>query len=413
MRLTKRSVEGIAPSTRDQYLWDGDLKGFGVKVTPAGRRGYLLQYRMGGREASTRRWTIGAHGSPWTADTARAEAIRIQTLIRQGIDPRVAEQRRRDEAVTLEFNSYVELFIERYLKVRWKHGWADGARLLRDVAVPKWRGRPISELTRRDVTALLDTVDDRPATARLLFATLRKLFNWALERGDIAISPLAGMKGPPSPVARDRVLNDEELAAVWMAAGSLGWPFGTIVRLLIATGARRGEVAGLDWREVDLEAGEWLLPKERSKNGSSHLKPLNATALAILKEMPAQRKGLMFSSTGTSMPSGFSKAKARLDVEVVQVLRKWRKTAEDVPASDIIAAWRIHDLRRTVATNLQRLGVRFEVIEAVQNRLSGSRSGVAGIYQRHTWVTEKLEAAQLWDEKLKAVVSANDSGANG
>ncbi len=413
MRLTKRSVEAIALATRDQYLWDAELKGFGVKVTPTGRRVYLLQYRMGGREASTRRWTIGAHGSPWTADTARAEAIRIQTLIRQGIDPRVVEQRRRDDAVTLEFNSYVELFVERYLKVRWKRGWADGARLLRDVAGPKWRGRPISELTRRDVAALLDTVDDRQATARLLFATLRKLFNWALERGDIAVSPLAGMKGPPTPIARDRVLNDEELVAVWIAAGSLGWPFGPMTRLLIATGARRAEVAGLDWREIDLPAGEWLLPKERSKNGNPHLKPLNATALAILRELPTQRQGLIFSTTGRSAPSGFSKAKARLDLGVVRILRTWRNTAENVPTSDVIPAWRIHDLRRTVATNLQRLGVRFEVVEAVQNRLSGSRSGVAGIYQRHDWATEKREAVQLWNDRLTAIIVTSENGADG
>jgi hypothetical protein len=247
VRLTKRVVEGARPRGRDQFVWDAEIKGFGLKVTPAGRRVYLLQYRMGGRGTVTRRWTIGPHGSPWTTDTARQEAIRLQMLVRQGVDPRAAERRREEEAVSLEFRAYAEGFITRYLQQRWPRGWRDGARLLRNVAGPQWRGRPLTDIGKRDVSALLDTVADRPGVARLLFATLRKMFNWAMERGDIAITPLLGMRGPPAVRARDRVLSDAELAAVWAGCERLGWPFGSIIQLLIATGARRTEVAGLDW----------------------------------------------------------------------------------------------------------------------------------------------------------------------
>jgi integrase len=119
-----------------------------------------------------------------------------------------------------------------------------------------------------------------------LFATLRKMFNWALERGDMVISPLSGMRGPPAPKSRDRVLADEEVAAVWAAAGSIGWPFGPMVQLLLATGARRSEVAGLDWRELNLNGAEWQLPAARSKNGKPHLKPLSELAIEVLHQLP-------------------------------------------------------------------------------------------------------------------------------
>lgn len=396
-RLTKRVVDAAQGGSRDTFVWDDGLRGFGLKVTPVGRKVYVVQYRTGGREARSRRYTIGTHGSPWTPDKARTEAERLLTLASQGVDPMLVEKRRRADAVSLEVEVYAALFVERYLKTNWKASWDDGKRILDLHVVPHWKGHALSDITRRDVSTLIDRLADRPATARLMFATLRKLFRWAVERGDLALSPLSEMSGPQAVAARDRVLTDLELAAAWTAAGSLSYPYGPMFQLLIATGARRDEVAGLDWSEIDLATATWTLPAARAKNGSQHIIPLNAPAKELLEGLRPRRHGLIFSASGKAVPSGFSRAKRQLDVAMAGVLRQEALSgAENRAKAATPIPFRVHDLRRTVATGLQKLGVRFEVTEAVLNHLSGARSGVAGIYQRHDWADEKRAALQSW-----------------
>lgn len=412
-KLTKRVIEAAPAEARDTFLWDDALKGFGVKVTPSGRRIYLLQYRTGGREARTKRFTIGTHGSPWTAEKARVEAERLATMAAQGADPMLAEKRRRNEAVSLEVGAYVDLFVDKYLKANWAASWNDGKRVLELHVVPHWKGNALPAITRRDISQVLDKLADRPAMARLTFATLRKLFRWAVERGDLPVSPMADMTGPPTVAARDRVLSDEELAAVWEAADTLGFPFGPMIRLLIATGARREEAAALDWSEVDLEARTWTLPGDRAKNDKAHVIPLNDLAMAILWPLKPKRRGLVFSTTGKTPPSGFTRAKARLDDATLTRLRARAAERGEARVDQIILShFRLHDLRRTVATGLQRLGVRFEVTEAVLNHISGAKSGVAGVYQRHHWTEEKRAALEAWARHVASAISPTSSTGN-
>jgi integrase len=202
---------------------------------------------------------------------------------------------------------------------------------------------------------------------------------------------MAEMQAPAAVLSRDRVLSDQELAAVWQASQQLGFPFSSIYRLLIATMQRREEVGGMQWAEIDFDQAVWSIPAARAKNGVAHDVPLNDLALSELRQLAETRcEGLVFSSTGVTPPSGWSKAKARLDVLAGE-------HASIVP-------WRTHDLRRTGATGLQRLGVRFEVIEAVLNHLSGARSGVAGVYQRHSWASEKRHALASWSSGLERLI---------
>lgn len=412
-KITKRTVEAAPVGAKDGFLWDEGLKGFGLKVTPAGRRVYILQYRVGGSEAKTKRFTIGTHGSPWTPDKARVEAERLAIMASQGTDPMLVEKRRRNDAVSLEFGGYVELFADRYLKVNWKASWRDGRRVLDLHVTPLLRGCALTDVTRRDISAVLDRLTDRPATAKLTFATLRKLFRWAVDRGDIALSPITDMTGPPTVSARDRVLSDDELASVWEAADTLGYPFGPITRLLIATGARREEVAALDWLEIDQRAHTWTLPAARAKNGVAHVIPLNDAALTVLGAFVTRRNGLVFSANGTTPPSGFSKAKLRLDKAALERLRCRAVDRGDKHPDQIdMPPFRLHDIRRTVATGLQRLGVRFEVTEAILNHISGARGGVAGVYQRHHWIKEKRAALEAWSGHLESLSSGSVLSSN-
>ncbi|MXO93265.1 tyrosine-type recombinase/integrase [Erythrobacter arachoides] len=391
-RITKQVVDRIEPGAKETFTWDDVLRGFGVRTTTSGAKSYVLQYRMGGREASSRRYTIGKHGSPWTPLTARKEAERLWLMIKQGVDPVQAEHERRRQAIDLGFESYVELFVDLYLKKRWKQ-WPLGAGILKREAVPVLKRKPLPAIQRSDLSLIWDRTHDRPAIARLTHATLRKLFRWAVSRGDLDRSPLEGVEAPPPVAARDRVLSHEELVHLWRGCEELSYPFGSLFRFLLLTGQRREEVAALDWRELDRAAALWTLPAARSKNGKPNLVPLSALAIGELDELGAgdswPKSGFVFSTTGATPVSGFSKAKRRID-EVM---------AYD--AGGQAEPWRIHDLRRTVATGLQRLGVRFEVTEAVLNHVGGSRSGVAGVYQRHDWLVEKADALNAWGEVIK------------
>ncbi|HEV2596433.1 MAG TPA: integrase family protein [Sphingomicrobium sp.] len=396
-RITKQLVDAIAPATKDVFLWDDELRGFGLRTTVSGAKSYVFQYRMGGREAPSRRYTIGRHGSPWTPQTARKEAERVAILVRQGIDPVQADHERRQQAIDLAFESYVESFVTLYLQKRWKQ-WPLGAGVLRREAVPVLRRKALPTIKRSDLNLIWDRLQDRPAVARLTHATLRKMFRWAVSRGDLDRSPLEGVEPPPPVPSRDRVLTDEEIALIWHGCADLGWPFGGLLRLLLLTGQRRDEVASLDWREVDRAQALWTLPSGRAKNRKPHLVPLSSAAVEVLDDLAGAtewpRSGLVFSTTGKSPVSGFSKAKRRLEEYMQRAVGEGRT----------IDPWRIHDLRRTVATGLQRLGVRFEVTEAVLNHVSGSRSGIAGVYQRHDWRDEKARALNAWAEHVSALL---------
>lgn len=401
-RVSKQAVDA-APAG---FLWDDTLKGFGLRVTAAGARSYVYQYRLGGREAGTRRVTIGTHGSPWTPATAREEAKRLSILVGQGVDPMDADRERRRQSVDLAFASYVELFHRHYLIKEWKR--ADGAlAMLQRDAVPVLGKRPLPALRRADFTELWDRLAGRPATARLMHATLGRMFRWAIERGDLDHSPLAGAAAPRPVKSRDRVLSDWELAAAWEGAELIGEPFCNLFRLLILTGQRREEVAALRWNELDRAAALWTLPADRAKNDQRHMVPLAPAVVVILDDIAGAEhwpsSGLLLTTNGRSPVSGFSRAKDRLDMAMAE--REAERAHGESRESRPIEPWRTHDLRRTLATGMQQLGVRFEVTEAVLNHVSGSRSGVAGVYQRHSWAEEKRVALLAWADRVAELVA--------
>lgn len=407
-RINKGNVDATQPGARDVLLWDDKLSGFGLKVTPAGAKTYLYQYRIGGRAGKTRRVTIGKHGA-FTPEAARKEAERLAQLVGQGVDPQQQKQDNARKAVDLAFKGYAATFVDDCLKVRWKASHKDGEAALRLYATPVLGSKPLHEINRADIRAVLNKTKGRVATSRNLFAVLRRLFNWAVSQGDLEHSPLEGMEPPPLPKARDRVLSDDELSLAWQGADKLGYPFGPFVRMLILTGQRLEEVAGLEWAELDKAGAVWTLPADRAKNGAASVIPLSSLAVAELNALAKRirkegwpRTGFVFSTTGKTAISGFSRAKKRLDGEVVKLMK-----ASEEPVT--VPPWRFHDLRRTLATGMQRLGVRFEVTEAVLNHVSGSRSGVAGVYQRHDWGPEKKAALQAWSDHVGGLLATKDT----
>ena len=431
--ITKTAVDKCQSGPRQVLLWDTRISGFGLLVLPSGSRSYVYQYRIGGRSGRTRRYTIGKHGN-WTPEQARERAKELAALVDRGVDPIDSERAAtadRQEALQraavasarlreLEFSDYAERFLTLGLRAGTRSRTSEGYRsTISNHISPVLGALALPQIAKADIVRTLDRIPiSQPAVRRITFAVLRMIFKWALARGDIAINPLDGMQAPLSVASRDRVLSDDELALALRAAAAIETPYGPFYRFLFATGQRREEVAGLNWREVDTKNALWTLPAERSKNGEASVVPLNRHALAVLAEIAPKtaegeakwpKSGLIFSTNGETSISGFSRAKSRLDAKMLALAREQAKETGDDPDAIELAPWRLHDARRTLATGLQRLGVRFEVTEAVLNHTAGaSRSGVAAVYQRHGWGPEKRAAMDAWADHCDAALNPAD-----
>ncbi len=432
--ISKRTVDAAAAGPKDSFLWDSELRGFGLKVTPSGSKIYIYQYRIarpGEAERTTmKRFTIGKHGN-LTPDQARKRARELAVMVEQGIDPRqheldtfaaadearrqADEQSRRD--TDLAFENVVTQWLAEYEIGRRPRSYEQARLVINKHLMPRLRGIPLPDITRPTIQSIIDGIPARQqALRRTVYAYASIFFGWALRHGDIAENPLANMAKPKAVKPRDRVLSDDELKSIWKAAGALRQPLGAFYRTLLLTGQRREEVAGMDWSELDRSTATWIIPAGRTKNGVANIVPLSALVLdeidqlslaaqvkAEAQQPDAQcwpKSGPVITIRGHTALSSFSKAKIALDAELA-------KLSEDAPAP---SPWRVHDLRRTLATGLQRLGVRFEVTEAVLNHVSGAKGGVAGIYQKHDWKEEKRAALNAWAKHVADLLEPDEQG---
>ena len=236
------------------------------------------------------------------------------------------------------------------------------------------------------------------------------MFKWARDRGIIETNPIADLKGPAPLASRKRVLSAGEIRALWTSTAALDWPFGPLYRLLLLTGQRREEVAAMHWSEIDMRRAVWTIPPERTKNGEEHEVDLAPQALAILESLPGERKGLVFSTTGTTPVSGFSKVKARLDGLMAGELPR---QADGGSECRDMKPWRNHDLRRSMATLMgDELEIDPGVIERLLNHLSGSQGGLQGIYQRQQYRGKRKAAMLAWGAFIERLVSDKNAPPN-
>ncbi|MGP7795662.1 tyrosine-type recombinase/integrase [Sphingomonas sp. CLY1604] len=419
-RITKSSVEALAvpPPGGRTVLWDAEVKGFGVRVSSGGDRTYVLRYQVGGRDEKQRQVTIGRHGSPYTAEQARRRALELLASVRSGSDPaaeresaRVAKAAEVDRRAERMFDVLADRWFERHVK-------GDGLRSLKDVEgvlerdiKPAFAGLTADEITKGKVIEALEIVGERSrAAANKMHKWLRQMFNWFVERGVVEHSPLDRVRRPHVEPARKRVLSLLEVATVWLAAGELPEPFASFYRLLILTGQRLREVAGMQWAELDLERAEWLLPGSRTKNKNEHLLPLSTQAMSIVQALNGRgaRSGPVLTTDGRVSIAGFSKLKTALDECVASALTGNAPAA--LRLGSVLPHWVVHDLRRSLATGCQSMGITMEVTEAVLNQVGARRAGVRGIYQLYDYFDEKADALQRWGD---LVVAAADELAKG
>jgi len=402
---TAKEVENVEAAKERFELRDALLAGHYLVVQPSGAKSWAIRYRRP-LDRKTRKHTIGAYPK-FDLGKAREAAKAALRAVAEGRDPAAErqEQQRKEAAgdapgatVDRTFNR----FLDRYAKVHTKPAsWRETKRIFDKEVLPGWTGRPIEAITKRDVIELLDRIVDRgaPVLANRVLAAVRKFFNWCVDRDLIETSPCANIKPPAKEQSRERVLTDAEIVGVWKVADRDGYPFGAILKLLLLTGQRMDEVRELPTgKEVDLDAAIWRLPGDRTKNGRPNDVPLSDAALAVLKAVPRiDGAAFVFTTTGATPFSGVSKAKERLDRELLKELK-----AADPEAT--LAHFTLHDLRRTVATGLQRLGFSIEVVEAILNHKSGVLKGVAGVYARHDFADEKKLALQAWADHVAELV---------
>jgi integrase len=384
IRLTKSAIDALPTPHSDVVYWDTGFPGFGVKVTPKGRKVFIVLYRTGGAGSKLRKYTIGPYGRV-TLHQARVAAQKVFSAKLEGRDP-AAEKREAKRRLVVD---RVEDLLESFISQRLSHNRSVGeiSRLLRREVGRTWAGRSIHEISKRDVVEIVTAIEQRgaPAAANKALKSIKTFLRWCVGRAVLDQSPAEGVPLPAKEVARDRVLDDKELAQVILAARQMGGPYGGIVELLALTGQRREEVARVTWEEVDLRQRVWTIPKARTKNAKAHLVHLSDQSLAVLQR--ADRWGpLVFSLRGPKPFQAFSEAKNLLDQR------------------SGVRGWRLHDLRRTCVSGMARLGIAPHIADKILNHQSGTISGVAAVYQRHEFLSERKEALERWGAHVARIV---------
>jgi integrase len=400
--LTIQSIERLKPDpAKRREIPDGLLVGLYFVIQPSGARSWAVRYRHGGKP---RKLTLGGYPA-LDLGKARERARQALQAVSAGRDPGIekieANRRARDAVDDHDLvSTQLDRFYERHVKPNnTARTAAEVMRALNKDIRSAWGERRVQEITRRDVIELLDSIVDRgkPIAANRALSYTRRFFNWLIERSVLETSPFDRVKAPASERGRDRILTDDEIRWLWKATERLGYPFGPLVRLLLLTGQRRDEVAKARYQELPHPA-LWRIPKERTKNGIAHEVPLSTAAQEVIAALPriAGRAGLLFTRTGEKVISGYSNGKERLDKYMLAAAQEEAAARGLNPDEIEIPEWRLHDLRRTMASGMARLGHPPHVVEAVLNHTGGTISGVAAVYNRYSYADEKRRALEVW-----------------
>ena len=372
---------------------DSDVPGLRVRIGATGAKTFILRKRVGNQ---VRNITMGRHGPRFgLADARRKARSLLSDLEASKVLPRPAKQARSTQG-TIRGMMPAYLASKAHLR-----SIESLKRVVDKFILPQFGDRFADSITRAEITEFIaEIVESTPPRARTVHAQLSAFYTWAMPRLDrLHANPCRDAGRPAKSKSRDRVLSDAELVGLWKVAEAETRPWSPALKLLMLTGTRRSEVFDANRAEFDLKAKEWVIPAERAKNGIPHIVHLSAPAIAVIKAIPeTESSAKLFPAEGNPerSSSGFSKARDRFRRSLDKVLK--RTDGE---------SWTLHDIRRTVATGLQRLGVRFEVTEAVLSHVSGAKGGIAGVYQRHDWKAEKRGALDAWARHLEILIKAS------
>jgi integrase len=381
-RLTTIAVEKAKPAARRREIPDSGCRGLYLIVQPSGARSWALRFRFDGKPC---KHTLGGWPAVSLAD-ARRLAAAAMAQVAQGIDPRVEKRQAKADAAARGRDTVDQLagqFLEWQGKRLRPNSLKQLDHIFTDLVVPAWQGRDVHSIGRRDALELIEAIADRtPIMANRVHSGLHRFFRWLCERDVIIASPITGVPRPAPERARERVLSDTELAALWQACETVGEPACSCIRMLMLLGQRRSETAGMRRSEIDGDL--WRLPAERMKGRQTHMVPLPARAMLIIEAMP---QGDLIFTSGTAPFSHFDRIKREIDAEMKPT-----------------TPWTWHDIRRSVASGMAGLGIPVPTIEKLLAHRGGTFRGVAGTYQRHSFIPEMRSALERWSEHLDRLV---------
>jgi integrase len=410
MKLTKAVVAKLAlPAGKsDLIVFDEDLSGFGLRLRAGGSAVWITQYRVGVQQ---RRVTLGRLA---TLDPDRARKAAREVLAKADLGQDIqAERVERQARAVVTFGTIAEHYIAYVTRTKRPRTQVETKRHLNRHWLP-FHGRPVHEIGRRDVAARLQVLAGQhgPIASNRARAALSACYAWAIGQGLADVNPVVGTTRVGVERERERVLAGDEIAVIWPLLGEED--HSRIAKLLLLTGQRRGEVAGMLWEELDLERGQWSLPGVRTKNGLPHEVPLSRQAVALLRSAPVRPDRDLLFGDGDGPFSGWSRAKKRLDLRISRARAEARLgrqlgLGEQPWTVDALPPWTLHDLRRTVVTGMNELGIQPHVVEAVVNHISGrAKAGVAGVYNRATYANEKRMALQAWADHLDTILGLGE-----
>jgi integrase len=423
--LTAAAVERLRPKEKRLEIADGGCAGLYLIVQPSGAKSWALRFRRQG--GKTAKLTLGpvdltnkeidgepVTGAPLSLAAARRLATELHHQRARGKDvvaakrhERFERQARNERTFAAAVLDFVRQHAQRQLR-RWqerarilgvKEAEHGGLELIPKGLADRWRDRLLAEIEGDDVHLVVDEARERgipglvrradgvtESQALRVYAALSKFFSWAVERRRIRASPVAGVAKPYNPVARDRVLTDDEITKFWRAADAERVEFGALLKTLLLTGQRLSEVAQMRRSELSNDGAAWTIPGARTKNRREHRLSLPPLVHDLIASAPATSDIFIFSTDGRRPVSGWSKLKKRID-----------RRMDTAP-------WRLHDLRRTAATGMAELGIAPHIVEAVLNHVSGARAGVAGTYNRAAYASEKKMALERWAAHVEGLI---------
>ncbi|MDZ7670232.1 MAG: integrase family protein [Gammaproteobacteria bacterium] len=377
--LTETLLPQLTPPASGRLeVIDVQVPGFGVRIGRSGSRTFFIQYRIDGKQV---RQTLGRHPA-MTLLEGRRTAARFADLARAGLDPRqelLAPEGNRFDIVADQFLHRYAARHQRPKTLRETQRYIDG------VLKPAWESRDITTIHKADIFRVLDALVDRGVeiTANRCLATIRRLFNWCQERGYVERSPVDGIRPPARERPRTRVLTDRELGAIWNATGELGFPAGAWVQMMIVTGGQRVRDV-VTMRHSEIQGDVWRI-EHPTKSESPHNVPLSTLAMELLSVAPSLEGDFVFSTTNGH--------------KHIQALSKIKRKLDDASG---VKDWRYHDIRRTVATAFgEHLALPPHIAEAVQNRRSGTVSGVVAVYNRAQYERAKRDALEAWSTYVR------------
>ena len=379
VNFTDAWLRKLKPPVEREDFRDRGTRGLQLRSSPSGVKTFSFVFRLGSKMG---RATLGRYPDV-DLKFARTKADEFRKLVSQGIDPRSEKRaKRRLQEMTVEL--MVHEFIQTYAKPK-NSSWKQAESNLRLYLSNFYGTQPISEVTRADIHQILDDLiaRDKQTAANRALAHIRKFFGWLVERGYLNHSPADHIKPRHKESERDRVLSDAEIKAIWNAAEAMSGPYSAWLKLLLLCGQRRVETASM--RRSQIIDGSWHLSATDTKNKQPHIIPLPNQAQRLVDQLIEKEGNFLIKSgrNGDRPVNGFSKAKLQMD----------RLSG--------VENWKFHDLRRTVATNLTKLGIDRLILQKIINH---SERGVTQIYDRYSYMDEKREALQKWADRLDEIV---------